>query len=93
MIWRFRRRRTLIPKGTQTAFRAEGEQSSERSDAGNSIVEQVFVFVKRNLSGAQRRKSAGSGERGAGKGAQPLSPPQHALARSARALRISTEVV
>jgi len=48
----FRRRRTLIPKGTRTAFRAEGEQLSERSDAGTSIVEQVFVFVKENLSGA-----------------------------------------
>jgi hypothetical protein len=24
--WGFRRRRTLIPKGTRTAFRAEGEQ-------------------------------------------------------------------
>jgi hypothetical protein len=37
-------------------------------------VEQVFVFVKENLSGAQRRKSAGSGERGAGKGAVALVP-------------------
>jgi RNA polymerase sigma factor (sigma-70 family) len=51
----FRRRRTLIPKGRRTAFRAEGEQFSERSDAGNSIVQEVFAFVKRNLSGAQRR--------------------------------------
>jgi len=44
--WGFRRRRTLIPKGTRTAFRAEGEQLSERSDAGISIVEQVFGLVK-----------------------------------------------
>ena len=35
----FHRRRTLIPKGTRTAFRAEGERCSERSDAGLSIVE------------------------------------------------------
>ena len=48
----FRRRRTLIPEGTRTAFRAEGEQFSERSDAGSSIVQQVFGFVKKNLSGA-----------------------------------------
>jgi hypothetical protein len=48
----FRRRRTLIPEGTRTAFRAEGEQFSERSDAGTSIVQEVFGFVKRNLSGA-----------------------------------------
>jgi hypothetical protein len=54
-MWGFRRRRTLIPKGTRTAFRAEGEQYSERSDAGISIVEEVFGFVKKNLSGAQRR--------------------------------------
>ena len=44
----FRRRRTLIPKGTRTAFRAEGEQYSERSDAGTSIVQEVFGFVKEN---------------------------------------------
>jgi hypothetical protein len=41
-------------------------------------VQEVFGFVKRNLSGAKRRQDAVSGERGAGKGAQPLSPPQHA---------------
>ena len=50
--WGFRRRRTLIPEGTRTAFRAEGEQFSERSDAGISIVQEVFAFVKENLSGA-----------------------------------------
>ena len=44
----FRRRRTLIPKGTRTALRAEGEQSSERSDAGISIVQEVFSFLKGN---------------------------------------------
>jgi hypothetical protein len=64
----FRGRRTLIPKGTRTAFRAEGEQFSERSDAGISIVPEAFGFVKENLSGAQRRNSAtrrkGYGERG-----------------------------
>ena len=70
----FRRRRTLIPKGTRTAFRAEGEQFSERSDAGSSIVQEVFGFVKENLSGAQRRQAAAGGERGAGKGAAALVP-------------------
>jgi hypothetical protein len=48
----FRRRRTLIPEGTRTAFRAEGERFSERSDAGTSIVPKVFGFVKENRSGA-----------------------------------------
>jgi len=37
--WVFRRRRTRIPKGTRTAFRAEGEQFSERSDAGSLILQ------------------------------------------------------
>ena len=37
---------------------------SERSDAGNSIVQEVFAFVKENLSGAQRRKSAALTEKG-----------------------------
>jgi len=31
----------------------------------------VFGFVKRNLSGAQRRRDACGGERGAGKGGSP----------------------
>ena len=40
-------------------------------------MQDVFGFVKRNLSEAQRRKSATSGERGAGKGAAALVPAQH----------------
>jgi hypothetical protein len=64
------------------AFRDEPEQPSERSDAGISILQEVFGFVKRNLSGAQRRDDAASRERGAGKGEQPLSPPQRWRNRS-----------
>jgi hypothetical protein len=50
-------------------------------------VPEVFVFVKQNLSGARRRKGAGSGERGTGKGRHVLCPrlspkkPRRALAR------------
>ena len=44
----------------------------------SSIVQEVFGFVKKNLSGAQRRKGAVSGERGAGKGAAALVPAQAA---------------
>jgi len=47
---------------------------SERSDAGNSVVQEVFGFVNRTLSGAQRRKDAASGEKSAGKGAAALVP-------------------
>jgi hypothetical protein len=43
-------------------------------------VQEVFGFVKRNVSGAQRRKSAAGEERGAGKGRHGLSPPQHTVA-------------
>ena len=35
-----------IPVGSRTAFRSEGEQPSERSDAGTTIVQKVFGFVK-----------------------------------------------
>ena len=32
-------------EGSRTAFRSEGEQQSERSDAGVMIVQEVFGFV------------------------------------------------
>ena len=66
------------------AFRSEGEQRLERSDAGISIVQEVFAFVKEN----HPERSAGSrplAEKGVrGKGRQPFFPP--ALPRSRRAL-------
>ena len=46
-------------------------------------MQEVFGFVKENLSGAQRRMSAASEERGVGKGRHVLSPHQHTLVRSA----------
>jgi hypothetical protein len=61
----------------------------ERSDAGISIVREVFAFVKRNLSGVKRRKSAASGERGVGKGAAALFPASaHSDPGERSALRI-----
>jgi hypothetical protein len=38
------------------------------------LCKKVFGFVKRNLSGAKRRKDIASGERGTGKGAAALVP-------------------
>jgi hypothetical protein len=35
----------LIPKGRRTAFRAEAEQSPERSDACSSIVQEALRAV------------------------------------------------
>jgi hypothetical protein len=45
----------------RTAFRAEGERFSERSGAGTSIVQEVFGFVKENLSGACPERDQRSG--------------------------------
>jgi hypothetical protein len=73
LMWGFRRRRTLIPEGTRTAFPAEGEQLSERSDAGISIVQEVFAFVKENYperSGG-RVPLAEKGARGKGRSPCP----------------------
>jgi len=66
----FRRRRTLIPEGTRTAFRTEGEQSSERSDASISIVQEVFGFVKRNCPKYPKRSEGSGHTRGWGCGAR-----------------------
>jgi hypothetical protein len=38
----------IVSGGSRTAFRSEGEQQSERSDAGMVILESVFGIVKRN---------------------------------------------
>src|SRR5580704_2032704 len=68
------------------------EQPSERSDAGMSTVQDVFGFVKRNLTGAQWRMDAASGERGAGE--RSGSPgPRPALERpgARSALRIAID--
>jgi len=57
---------------------------SGQASTNRIIVQEVFDFVKRNLSGAKRRKDAASGERDAGKGARPFAPPKHTETRSAR---------
>jgi hypothetical protein len=40
-------------------------------------VQEVFVLVKENLSGAERRRGPQAEKGARGKGRQPLSPPQH----------------
>ena len=66
-------------KGSRTAFRDVPEHHRSIATLATRLCGKVFGFVKRNLSGAQRRKDAtagkGCGERGVGKGRQPLSPP------------------
>jgi hypothetical protein len=51
------------------------KSNTDRSDAGNSIVQEVFGFVKENLSGAKRREDAANRERGTG-----AEAPQHIVA-------------
>jgi len=64
----------VIPEGSRSPFRKETDQASERSDADTSMLPKLIGIVKRNLSGAKRRKDASSRERGAGKGAAALVP-------------------
>ena len=61
----------------------EGEQFSERSDAGTSIVQEVFGFVKENLSGAQWRKAAAGEDRAQGKDGGSCPRPSTRRPRSA----------
>jgi len=76
--WGFRRRRILIPKAMRTAFRAEGEQFSERSDAGLSIVPELFALVKKNVSGAYAKAQCRWRRKGCGeRGASPCPRPEH----------------
>jgi hypothetical protein len=58
------------PNGIPGRFRTP----SERSDAGISIVQDAFAFVKRNLSEAQRRMEGWSEDGGAGQGAAVPCP-------------------
>ena len=62
------------------AFRAEGEQFSERSDAGSSIVQEVFGFVKKNYPERSGGRAPVAEKEVRGKGRQPLSPPQDSMA-------------
>jgi hypothetical protein len=66
-------------EGNANGIPGRRRTESERSDAGNSIVQEVFAFVKRNVSGAQRRLAGAGEKRGAGKGRHVLSPPQFTL--------------
>ncbi len=69
-----------MPEASRTAFRSEGEQQSEQSDAGVMIVQEVFGFVKRDGPGEVVRSEAEEVRRGLGvqgKGAAaplPLPP-------------------
>src|SRR5712692_9628833 len=62
-------------EGNANGIPGRRRKVSERSDAGISIVPEVFVFVKRNLSGAQRRTRPQAEKGVRGKGRQPFSLP------------------
>jgi hypothetical protein len=63
---------TSIPEGSRTAFRSEGEQQSERSDADTVIVKQVFGIVKQDGPKRSGGGSAGLGVRE--RGSSPFAP-------------------
>jgi hypothetical protein len=65
------------------AFRDDPEHRRSLATLASRLRWKVFGFVKRNLSGAQRRQSAASGERGAGKEAALV--PASTLKRLERA--------
>src|SRR5580704_1410067 len=88
--WGFRRRRTLIPEGSRTAFRDNPEHHRSVATLATRLCGKGFGFVKRNLSGAKRRNGAASGERGAGKGAAALVP---ASAHSGPGARIALQTL
>ena len=59
-------------EGSRTAFRDDPEHHRSVATLALRLCGIVFGFVKRNLSGAKRRRDSQSGERGAGKGGRPV---------------------
>src|SRR5579872_1355513 len=64
----------MIPEGSRTVFRNEGEQQSERSDAGVVIVKESVRNGQARTSGAKRRSSWSRDWGCRGKGQPPLCP-------------------
>ena len=62
---------------SRTAFRDDPEHHRSVATLATRLCGKVFGFVKRNLSGAQRRMDAASGQRGAGKGGRPCPASAH----------------
>jgi hypothetical protein len=71
-------------EGNPNGIPGKTRTPSERSDAGISILQEVFGFVKEKTYPEQSEGRAPLAEKGVrGKGRQPLSPPQHTEPRSA----------
>ena len=64
----FRRRRTLIPKGTRTAFRAEGEQFRSVATLASRLCRKCSSSSRKTYpersAGRARKRRKGCGERG-----------------------------
>ena len=85
--------------GKVNAIPEEGEQSSERSNAGSSIVTEPVHLRQAKPPERSGGNNTGGGERGAGKGgAEPLVPatvmeyPRRALARRLRSAFLAHRV-
>src|SRR5260370_15292934 len=85
----FRRRRTLIPKGTRTAFRAEGEQFRSVATLASRLCRKCSSSSRETYpersAGRARKRRKGCGERGGSPFPCPaLERPRRALARRLR---------
>jgi hypothetical protein len=77
-------------EGKPNSFRDDSRTPSERSDAGTSIVQEVFGFVKSKLSEAERRRRAASDDRGPGKRTARPVPASHGASGARLVLPTST---
>src|SRR5258708_2156582 len=90
--WRncgFRRRRTLIPKGTRTAFRAEGEQFRSEATLASRLCRKCSSSSRETYpersAGRARKRRKGCGKRGGSPFPCPaLERPRRASARRLR---------
>src|SRR5258708_39073244 len=94
----FRRRRTLIPKGTRTAFRAEGEQFRSVATLASRLCRKCSSSSRETYpersAGRARKRRKGCGERGGSPFPCPaLERPRRALARRLRGAALFTHRV
>jgi hypothetical protein len=66
-----------VSEGKPNGIPGRTRTPSELSDAGHSILQEVFGFVREKLSGAQRRKRAGASKGARGKLGTPVPTSAH----------------
>src|SRR5258708_19270978 len=94
----FRRSRTLIPKGTRTAFRAEGEKFRSVATLASRLCRKCSSSSRETYpersAGRRHKRRKGCGERGGSPFPSPaLERPRRALARRLRGAALFTHRV